>query len=96
MTRRTQAEIEQRRALASRMPPVDTTMRHKSAPRKTKPLMTDEQIDARLTAFEEAASHLEMAWADTAEEFAQGLIVAEFIRNAALNWHIEKLRYRGI
>ena len=48
--------------------------------------LTDAQIDARMEAFEEAASHMEQSWSDDPEELRQGHVVAEFIRSAAEEW----------
>lgn len=76
---RSRDEIERRRRIAETLPP-------KKPAKPRRPPLTQEQIDARMLAFEEAAEHLEQEWAETEEEHRQGLIVAEFIRNQAENW----------
>lgn len=76
---RTKDEIERRRAINQILPP-------KKPDKPRRPALTEEQIDARMTAFEEAALHLEQAWSDSDEEHRQGLIVADWIRNQAENW----------
>ena len=65
---------------------INETLPPKKPAKPRRPPLTEEQIDARMTAFEEAAEHLEQEWADTPEEHRQGLIVADFIRNQAENW----------
>jgi len=48
--------------------------------------LTQAEIDARMEAYEQAASSLEGAWFDNKEEHEAGVIVAKQIRALAMKW----------
>lgn len=48
--------------------------------------LTVKQMDARYEALREASEHLRMDWSDKAVECAEGLVMADWLKQEALKW----------
>lgn len=58
--------------------------------------MTEQQIDARMEAYQQAITSLELYWTDDPVEREQGRKLAEQLRKQADRWYRRLLRVRGM
>jgi len=57
--------------------------------------LTIRQMEARYEALSEASEHLRMDWSDSAIEHAEGLVMADWLKDQALKWLAKAEAARG-